>query len=125
MFIYTNTNPIGKKTGDCVIRAISILTDTSWEEVYIELCMEGLLQADMPNANSVWGSYLRGLGYKRESIPNTCPDCYTIGDFAIDHPYGKYAVCTGTHVVAVVDGDILDAWDSSREIPAYYYYKED
>lgn len=124
MFIYTNPNPTEKRTGDCVIRGISILTNQSWEFVYMELCKEGLLMADLPNSNAVFASYLKGLGYKKEVISNTCPDCYTAQDFCIDHPKGKYLLCTGSHVIAVIDGNIYDAWDSSNEIPTYYFYKE-
>lgn len=125
MFIYTNPNPIDKKTGDCVIRAIAIATNSTWEEAYMDLCMEGLLMADLPNSNAVWSSYLRKHGYKRSVIPNTCPDCYTVEDFAEDHPFGTYVLCSGTHTVTVVSGNILDAWNSSQEIPTFYFYKED
>lgn len=124
MYIFTNPNPDEKRTGDCVIRAIAIITDSTWEKAYVELCLRGLVMSELPNGNAVWASYLQSLGYKRESIPNTCPDCYTIRDFASDHPNGRYVVCTGTHVVAVIDGDIYDAWDSSNEVPAYYFFKE-
>lgn len=79
---------------------------------------------DMPSSNAVWGSYLRGQGYHRESIPNSCPDCYTITQFCNDHRYGSYILATGTHVVAVVNGDYYDAWDSGNEVPVYYWTKE-
>lgn len=125
MYIYTNPNPLDKRTGDCVIRALSIVTDESWERIYVELCLKGLKMADLPNTNSVWEAYLREHGYVREVIPNTCPDCYTVGDFAVDHLDGRYVVCTGTHAIAVINGDIYDAWDSSNEIPSYYFFKED
>lgn len=125
MFIYTNPNPIDKKTGDCVIRAIAIATNSTWEEAYMDLCMEGLLMADLPNSNAVWSSYLRKHGFKRSVIPNTCPDCYTVEDFAEDHPFGTYVLCSGTHTVTIVSGNILDAWNSSQEIPTFYFYKED
>lgn len=125
MFIYTNPNPINRKIGDCVIRAIAIATNSTWEHTYMALCKEGLAMADLPNSNTVWSSYLRKLGFSRSIIPNTCPDCYTIQDFAEDNPYGIYVLCTGTHVVTVMDGNIYDAWDSSNEIPLYYFYKEE
>lgn len=124
MFIYTNPNPYNKFTGDCVIRAIAVITNSTWEKAYTDLCAEGLLQADLPNESSVWGSYLRKLGFKREIISNSCPDCYTIEDFANEFPYGEYVVCTGTHTVAVIDGLIYDTADSSQDTPIYYYYKE-
>ena len=125
MFIYTNPNPANKKIGDCVIRAIAIATSTTWEGTYIDLCKEGLGMADLPNSNAVWSSYLRKHGFKREVIPNTCPDCYTVEDFAEDNPYGTYILCTGSHVVTIIDGNAYDAWNSLSEIPTFYFYKED
>jgi hypothetical protein len=35
-----------------------------------------------------------------------------------------FVIGTGTHAVAVIDGNIFDAWDSSHEIPQYYLEKE-
>ena len=125
MYIYTNPNPINRKIGDCVIRAVAISTNTSWEKAYMSLCQEGLELADLPNSNAVWGSYLKKVGFRKGIVPDTCPDCYTVADFAEDNPYGTYVLCTGSHVVTIMDGNIYDAWDSSNEIPIFYYYKED
>ena len=36
-FIKYNANPKGRKTGDCVIRAICTALHMSWEETYIEM----------------------------------------------------------------------------------------
>lgn len=125
MFIYTNPNPIKRNIGDCVIRAIAIATDSSWEKTYMDLCAEGLEMADLPNSNAVWSSYLKKLGFCKSIVPDTCPDCYTVADFANDNPYGLYILCTGNHVVTIIDGNIFDAWDSSSEIPIFYFYKEE
>ena len=57
--------------------------------------------ADMPSSNYVWGSFLKHKGYRRMNLPDTCPDCYTLGKFCEDYPSGKYIVATGTHAVAV------------------------
>ena len=54
---------------------------------------------DMPSSNAVWGSYLYDHGFRRQIIPNECPECYTIADFCLDHPFGLYVLATGTHVV--------------------------
>ena len=125
MFVYTNPNPIKRNIGDCVIRAIAIATDSSWEKTYMDLCTEGLEMADLPNSNAVWSSYLKKLGFRKGIVPDTCPDCYTVADFAEDNPYGVFVLCTGSHTVTIMDGNIYDAWDSSSEIPIFYYYKED
>lgn len=124
MYQYYNPNPLGKSTGDCVVRALSKALNKTWDEVYILLCFEGFIHKDWGNVNSVWGSFLRSQGYKRYIIPNTCPDCYSIGDFARDNPNGKFIVATGTHVVAIIDGVIYDSFDSSDLTGIYYFCKE-
>lgn len=121
MYEYYNPNPVGARTGDCVIRAICKAFDADWVDIYIALSLEGLRLGEWGNANSVWDVYLRKHGYERGVIPNTCPDCYTIGDFADDNPKGIYIIATGSHAVCVKDGVIYDSWDSSKEIPIYYF----
>lgn len=37
MFIYYHANPSGKTTGDCVIRAISLLENIPWRQALLEL----------------------------------------------------------------------------------------
>ena len=69
------------------------------------------------------GIFLRENGFKRCGVPNTCPNCYTISDFAKDHPIGTFVVKSENHVTAVVDGSIYDAWDSRRRIPMYFWEK--
>ena len=125
MYQFFNPNPEGHYVGDCVPRAISMLTKQSWEDTYINLCLQGFMMKDMPSANHVWGSYLLSKGFKRYIIPNTCPDCYTVKDFCEDNPQGEYMLATGTHVVACKDGDYFDSWDSGSEVPIWYWKREE
>lgn len=120
-YIYFNPNPLGKRVGDCVIRAIAKLTGQDWTTVYIGITTTGYELCDMPSSNAVWAAYLKRLGYRRFVIPDTCPQCYTVRDFCIDNPKGNFLVATGSHVVAVSNGDYYDAWDSGEEIPIYYW----
>lgn len=90
----------------------------------MEIVLQGFMMHDMPSSNEVWSAYLRKNGFERRAIPNTCPDCYTIKDFAIDNPIGEFMLATGTHVVAVKDGNYYDTWDSGNEIPIFYFKKE-
>ena len=116
---YFNNNPAGRHVGDCSVRALSVALGIDWETAYALAALNGYLMND-----SVWGSVLRQNGFYRHAIPNSCPDCFTIGDFAEEHPHGVYVVGTGTHVATVKDGIIWDSWDSSEEIPQYYWSKE-
>lgn len=120
-FVYYNPNPLNKRIGDCVIRAVSKVTNQTWEEAYMALAIKGMKLCDMPSANHVWGSYLRDIGFKKKLLPDTCPDCYSISDFCLDYPAGIYAVATDGHVVAVVNGNYYDTWDSGNEIPLFYW----
>ena len=121
MFIEYNANPRGIITGDCVIRAISKAMDMDWEKVYMALTVKGLEKAMWGDTNAVWEKYLRENGFEQHVLPDTCPDCYTIADFADDHRIGTFIVATGSHVVAVQDGNYFDSWDSGNIIPSYYF----
>lgn len=124
MVIIFNPNPTGRMVGDCSVRAVAKALDISWEEAYLKMCKNGYLMGDMPSSDSVWGAVLREHGFKRKSIPDTCPDCYTAEDFTIDNPEGTFVLGFGGHVATVVDGQIYDSWDSSKEIPSYVWYIE-
>lgn len=120
---YFNPNPHGATTGDCVIRAICKATGESWDDVYTGLSFQGFAMKDMPSANHVWGEYLRSKGFIRRAIPNTCPNCVTVEEFAIENNRGTFILGTGTHVVTVVDGIVYDSWNSLEEVPIFYYRK--
>jgi hypothetical protein len=124
MFVPTNPNPIGLYTSDCVIRALAIAQDQSWEKTYLELSMQGFKMGDWGSSNLVWSAYLKDKGYRRYSIPDTCPDCYTVADFCEDHSQGTYILATGTHVVTVIDGNHYDTWNSANEPIIFYWKKE-
>ncbi len=45
-----NPNPLGKRVGDCVIRAISAAENLSWFDAYDVLTHYGRLLGNLPNA---------------------------------------------------------------------------
>jgi len=120
-----NPSPTGRNVGDCSIRAVAKALNTDWETAYALIAMNGYLMGDMPSSDSVWGAVLRQHGFYRDAIPNTCPECYTAEDFCRDHPQGTYVLAFGGHVATVQDGRLFDSWDSSREIPQFYWYKKE
>ena len=60
MYVFFNPNPEGKSVGDCVIRAISKATNKPWEQIYIELCLQGFIMG----ANGGYGS--NGYSMRRD-----------------------------------------------------------
>ena len=121
---YYNPSPVNRSVGDCAVRALTKALGVDWETAYTRLAIGGYQMADMPSSNAVIAAVLRQAGFYRHIIPNTCPDCYTISDFADDQPDGLYIVGTGTHIVVVEDGTVFDSWNSLGEIPIFYWSKE-
>lgn len=120
MYEFVNVNPCKKRLGDCVVRALSLALNQSWYRTAIDLCIEGLIQCDMQDSNTVFGAYLQSKGFKKYPILDTL----TFEEFATTHPEGLYVVGTGSHVAVVRDGVLLDNWDSSDEQVSYYFVRE-
>lgn len=120
-WVKENSNPLQNQVGDCVIRAIAKATGKTWDETYVALMLQGFQDKNWPSANAVWGRYLKRIGFKRNVIPDSCQDCYTVEQFCEDHQQGRFVLALQSHVVAVIDGQYFDTWDSGQEIPIYYW----
>lgn len=86
---YYNPNKRRDHAKDCTVRALSLALGVSWLNAYAQLCLEGAAIWDMPSANDAWRGVLVSHGFRRGSVPDTCPECYTVRDFAADHPRGS------------------------------------
>lgn len=124
MYIQFNPNPAGRHVGDCAVRALAAALGKSWEEAYTDICDAGYNMCDMPSSDAVWGAVLRQNGFYKKAISNYCPDCYTVDDFCHDNPIGTFVLGFGGHAATVIDGNLYDSWDSSKEIPTYVWYKK-
>ena len=120
-----NPNPKGRRTIDCTVRALCRALDISWDEAYLMICLEGFMQKSMPSENDVWGMAFWRRWFDRWPLPGPCPWCYTVREFAEEHPHGTFVLCTGSHVVTLVNGDWFDTWDSGDEVITYCFVRED
>lgn len=116
-----NVNPGRRRVGDCVVRAIATATGRSWFDIYDDQYWVGRNSYDMPSSNGVWGLYLFKLGFTPFLLPDSCPECITIREFAKQFPKGTYIIGTGMHAVAVIDGNYYDTWDSGSLSPSYFF----
>ena len=119
MWIEYNPNPVARRVGDCAVRAVAKALDVDWETAYCMLVKNGYLMGDMPSSNSVWGAALRENGFRRKM----CKECGTAEDFCKEHPEGTYVLGFDSHTATVKDGNLYDTWDSSGEVPTYYWEK--
>ena len=122
MWMRCNPNPARKEVPDCVIRAIAIALGKSWLEVSDELYFwYARKEFSVTCDDNIWGHYLYDHGFKPFLIPFECPKCITINAFTKMYPKGTYIIGTGSHAVAVIDGDYYDSWDSGNEIPSFFW----
>lgn len=121
MWKYFNNNPLNLNVGDCTVRAICAVTGMDWHTVHKALCDLSGDMADMPSADRCWWALLEQMGFSRKRMIDRCPECYTVEQFAFDHPRGIYVLGPHEHAVAVINGDWWDSWDSGKTVPTYYF----
>jgi len=92
-----------------------------WRTAHKALCDLSSEMSDMPSANRVYRELLEQLGFSKIRLIDRCPQCYTVSDFAKDHPCGVYILGPHEHVVAVINGDWWDSYDSGNTVPTYYF----
>lgn len=120
---FYNTNPIAAREEDCSVRAVSAALGVSWDEAFEMIANNAKQMGTMMHKDAAWGSVLRQNGFYRTIVPNYCPDCYTAADFCADNPDGIFVLGFGTHTATVIDGTLLDTWDSSDEVVVYVWYR--
>ena len=104
MYKYKNMNPYNRNIEDCVIRSLSLLTDKEWDDTYRELAFYSSLDGYMTDNVEFVEDYLD------DRYPRECHYSKTVGEFAREYPYGKYAVTMNGHITAIINGTIIDTF---------------
>lgn len=110
MYEYFNNNPNKRHIADCTLRAISLLTNKSWGEVYDELSWLSSKDGYMFDNVEFVEDYLDNR------FPRECHYSKYVGEFANEHPKGKYAITMNGHITALIDGTIYDTFDCRNRI---------
>jgi len=109
----------GTKENDCVIRSIAIATQTEYKQVWEELCDIAKPIGLFPNDKRVFELYLKNRGWENIKLTKPFPQIQTLKlDWAIVYCRAGY----GTHLTAIVEGDLYDTWDCRDRI-AYSYWQ--
>lgn len=120
-FIKTNPHPEGKKTGDCVVRALAIAEGKNWLDVYDALCQIGRRIYDMPNGKRTYETYLQEHGYTKQRMPKHANGRrYTLKQLA-DERGGTIVVSVARHLATIRDSELLDTWDCSHKCVGNYF----
>lgn len=110
MYVYYNANPKNRDISDCVVRSLSVLTNRDWEDVFDEL-------SDLARDTGLMFDRVEFVeDYLDKRYPRECHYSKTVGEFAKEFPYGKYAVTMDGHITAIIDGRIIDTFNPSDRI---------
>lgn len=123
-FIRYNANPKGKKTGDCVIRAICTALNKTWEDTYREMLEVAIKYGYAVSTKDNYTKYLKQLGYEKQKMPKRCTGKrYKIEEF-IDELCDKnktYIIDMANHVTVVSKNVLYDIWDCSNKSVCNYW----
>lgn len=128
-YTYHNANPKGRRTTDCVVRALAGVLNQSWESTYRDLFELGIKSCRPPEDDWVVNKYLELKGCLRISQPKK-PDgtkftgeevCYLIQDNSFISNEGQnlsnydFFINIGSgHCSCIIEGKINDTWNCSR-----------
>ena len=119
-----NVNPKGKKTGDCVVRAIAYASNRSWEEVFTELNKISVKVYSMPNEKNVYEKYLADLGFSKMPQPKKSNGTkYLVGeiDKLIDTNKYDVVISMANHLTCADSNNLIDIWDCRKKTIGNYY----
>lgn len=126
-FIKWNNNPKKKKTSDCVIRAIALATNSSWEYVYSKLAEQGIKQGLMINDGKNWQKYLEDLGYIKQKMPRRNDRTrYTLEEFCVElaEEDTTYIIKLAGHLTVVKNKKVYDTWNCTYKSVGNYWSKQ-
>ena len=130
VFHYYNRNPRNRITTDCVVRAISTGLDIPYNDVVMEMAQMQCETGYDDGSTQLIDRYLKSKGWIKCKQPRKEDNTkYTGEEFClkIQHPiyaeeldfpdcnwHRMIANIGGHHIVAIIEGQINDIWDSSR-----------
>lgn len=114
-FAYTNANPKGRKTSDCVVRAISIAENRPWLDVFDELTEIARNDFTLLNSPDCYKKYLKK--YPKVNVfffdGDDKKKRFKVKD--ICRMKGTFIVSVANHLTCVKDGKIHDTWDCGHK----------
>lgn len=123
---FYNANPEEKRTGDCVIRAISVATEKTWDSILDALVEVAHREKSVPNNEDCYIKYLEENGFVRCKQPRKEDNTrYRGWEFLEKIKKSDIIVAhMGTrHLSAIKNKKFWDTWDCSNDCVGIYWIK--
>lgn len=120
-----NANTKNMHKGDCTVRAMSLAYGIEYADVYKEL-----KHIQQLKGRHVYNNQMNVLDFidKHGGTKLSLDSEVSVREFSSQHSQGTYLVLTRSvkmgpmdHIIAIIDGNIYDTWDSSDQIVAIAY----
>lgn len=122
---YFNANPRGKKTTDCVIRAISVATGKGYFQVLDELIAMTKKTGWTFNERRLEQKYLEANEFIKMKQPKDASGHrYLLRDLDKVTKSETVIVAVNGHMTVVKEGCCIDIWDCRRRCITGYYIKK-
>lgn len=124
-FVNINVNPKNKKTGDCVIRALTSASGKGYYQVSDELYELSKKTGHMLNSKQTYEKWLDANGFVKHKQPRK-PDGtkYTVREIKeLVGDLEQAVVSMANHLTSYEHGRIVDTWDCRRKTIGNYYTK--
>jgi hypothetical protein len=124
-WIRENVNPEGRKTGDCVIRAVAVATGQTWHEAFDGLaCVAREMCYPMGVPETV-DIYLISLGFKKVSLKVVKGERRkTVRELAMECTSPAVLRAANHMVAADGKGNYVDTWCSGSKAVYCYWIKK-
>ncbi len=129
-FEKVNQNPKGRKSADCVVRALSYSSGKTWDKVYEELCTIGFKKKAMPNEKVTYEHWLKENGYIKMKQPRHANRTkYTVEELIDELDNSEMwdkavVISVANHLTCSQYGTLYDTWDCSYKTVGNYWVKE-
>ena len=123
-FIKFNANPKNWKTGDCVVRALTVATQSTWDDTYRELCEIGAKKCRMPNDDQSFEAFLKKKGFlsmKQEKDENG--NWLSVEQLIEAHPDDILVIRVARHLTVAIKGVLIDTWNCGYSKTGRFYVK--
>ena len=122
-FVNYNANPKGRKTTDCVVRALTFALQIPYEEVLKELFETQLKTGYCLLDKQCYERVLAAHGFMKMKQPRKADNTkYVVGEIDILTRH-RCVIRVANHLTAAEDGFVYDLWDCRRKSIGNYYIK--
>ena len=123
-FHFHNENPTGRRTGDCVIRAIARASGDSWDDTLTGLFKVALKMKSELAYKDCYDRYLQEQGWTKGKQPRKADGTkYTVAEWYKKNPHATQVISVANHLTCMIDGKCNDIWNCTSLTVLNYWTK--